>query len=82
MYGSRVHAAVIEAGSRTSGITAHFVDDELDHGPLIAQWRVPVHETDTAESLAARVLEVEHLVYPRVVEMVAALNSKNFFADY
>jgi len=82
MYGARVHAAVLAAGARSSGVTAHFVDDEFDHGPLIAQWRVPVRDGDTPESLAARVLEVEHLVYPRVVEMVAALNSRNFIADY
>src|SRR5688500_13334242 len=44
MYGSRVHAAVLEAGARTTGVTAHFVDDEFDHGPLIARWLIPVHE--------------------------------------
>ncbi len=82
MYGARVHAAVLAAGARSSGVTAHFVDDEFDHGPLIAQWRVPVRDGDTPESLAARVLEVEHLVYPRVVEMVAALNARKFIADY
>ncbi len=82
MYGSRVHVAVIASGATTTGISIHFVDDEFDHGPLIAQWRIPVRPGDTAESLAARVLEVEHLVYPRVVDMVAALNDAHFFADY
>lgn len=82
MYGARVHAAVLAAGSRTTGVTAHFVDDELDHGPVIAEWRVAVKRGDTAEALAARVLEVEHIVYPRVVDLVAALNAGRYFADF
>lgn len=82
MYGQRVHAAVLAAGVGTTGVTAHFVDDQYDHGPVIAQWRVAVADGDTAESLGARVLEVEHLLYPRVVEMVAALNDRQFFADF
>ena len=82
MYGSKVHAAVLAAGSRTTGVTVHFVDEEFDHGPIIAQWRIPVRDDDTAESLAVRVLEVEHRVYPTIVEMVASLNDKKFFADY
>jgi len=49
------------------------VDDDYDRGPIIAQWRVPVEKSDNADSLAARVLEVEHVVYPRVIEMVAIL---------
>lgn len=81
MYGAKVHAAVLAAGVRTTGVTVHFVDDEYDHGPTIVQWRIAVRDDDTAESLAARVLEVEHQVYPRTVEMVAALNNTNFFAD-
>ena len=82
MYGARVHEAVIASGARTTGVTAHFVDDEFDHGPRIAEWRIPVLEDDTAESLAARVLQVEHIVYPRVVDLVASLNDADFFADY
>lgn len=82
MYGSRVHAAVLDAGVSTTGVTVHFVDDEYDHGPVIAQWRVPVRQGDTVESLGARVLDVEHQLYPRVVEMVAALNNGQFFADF
>jgi formyltetrahydrofolate-dependent phosphoribosylglycinamide formyltransferase len=82
MYGAKVHAAVIASGTRISGVTAHFVDDELDSGPVIAQWRVPVLENDTAESLGARVLEIEHMVYPRVVDLVASLQNRNFIADY
>ena len=82
MYGARVHAAVLESGAKSTGVTVHLVDDEYDHGPVVAQWRVPVNEGDTAETLAARVLEVEHLIYPRAIEMVAALNDRKLFADF
>ncbi len=73
MYGARVHEAVIASGAKESGVTVHMVDDDYDRGPIVAQWRIPVDKSDTAESLAARVLAVEHIVYPRVVEMVALL---------
>jgi len=75
MYGARVHEAVIASGAAESGVSVHLVDDEYDRGPVVAQWRVPVEKSDTPESLAARVLAVEHLVYPRVIEMVAALQN-------
>lgn len=73
MYGARVHEAVIASGAKETGVTVHLVDDDYDGGPIVAQWRVPVEKSDTAESLAARVLNVEHIVYPRTVEMVAML---------
>ena len=82
MYGSRVHSAVLASGVTTTGVTAHFVDDEFDRGPRIAEWRVPVLPGDTVESLAARVLAVEHVMYPRVVDLVASLNERDFFADF
>lgn len=72
MYGSRVHEAVIARGTRVSGVTVHFVDEHYDEGPIIAQWPVPVLPDDSADSLAKRVLAVEHQLYPRVVEAVAA----------
>jgi len=72
MYGLRAHRAVLDAGAPISGASVHFVDESYDRGPLIAQWPVPVASDDTPESLAARVLRVEHLLYPRVVEAVAA----------
>ena len=72
MYGRRVHRAVIDAGVRVSGVTVHFVDTEYDRGRIIAQWPVPVFPGDDAGTLAARVLRVEHLVYPRVVDAVAS----------
>ena len=71
MYGSRVHRAVIQAGVRVTGVTVHFVDAVYDHGPIIAQWPVHVRSDDSTESLAARVLRVEHVLYPRVVAAVA-----------
>ena len=73
MYGARVHEAVIASGAEETGVTVHLVDDDYDRGTIIAQWRIPVDKSDSAESLAARVLNVEHVVYPRVVEMVAIL---------
>jgi phosphoribosylglycinamide formyltransferase-1 len=73
MYGARVHEAVIASGAEETGVTVHLVDNDYDQGPIVAQWRVRVDKSDTAESLAARVLNVEHVVYPRAVEMVAIL---------
>jgi phosphoribosylglycinamide formyltransferase/phosphoribosylglycinamide formyltransferase-1 len=72
MYGPRVHRAVLAAGATTSGPTVHFVDDIYDHGTVIAQWPVPVRLDDDEHTLAARVLRAEHILYPRVVQAVAA----------
>jgi phosphoribosylglycinamide formyltransferase/phosphoribosylglycinamide formyltransferase-1 len=72
MYGPRVHRAVLAAGATTSGPTVHFVDDVYDHGTVIAQWPVPVRLDDDEHTLAARVLRAEHILYPRVVQAVAA----------
>lgn len=72
MYGHHVHEAVIARGARVSGATVHFVDEVYDHGPIIAQWPVPVFAHDTTDALARRVLEVEHALYPRVVAHLAA----------
>lgn len=70
MYGMNVHRAVIESGTRLSGPTVHIVDEEYDRGSIVAQWPVPVLPADTPELLAARVLEVEHLLYPLVADHV------------
>ena len=72
MYGMRVHQAVIDARERVSGATVHFVTHEYDRGPIIAQWPVAVLPADDARSLAARVLTVEHALYPRVIAALAA----------
>ncbi len=72
MYGRRVHEAVLASGARLSGATVHVVDEQYDHGPIIAQWPVPVRAGDTPESLAARVLAVEHRLLPAAVRAVCA----------
>ncbi len=71
MYGHRVHEAVLDAGCGVSGPTVHYVDERYDTGLILAQWPVPVVAGDTADTLAARVLRVEHRLYPAVVERVA-----------
>jgi formyltetrahydrofolate-dependent phosphoribosylglycinamide formyltransferase len=71
MYGARVHRAVLGARAPLSGPSVHFVDEVYDHGPVIAQWPVPVLAGDDEHALAARVLRAEHLLYPRVVDAVA-----------
>lgn len=67
MYGRRVHEAVLASGATVSGATVHFVDERFDRGPIIAQRTVPVLPDDTADTLAQRVLAVEHELLPRVV---------------
>jgi phosphoribosylglycinamide formyltransferase-1 len=69
--GTRVHEQAIAAGVRISGCTVHYVIPGLDSGPAIAQAAVPVHADDTAETLAARVLEAEHVLYPQALRMIA-----------
>ena len=71
MYGLRVHRAVIDSGCTVTGPTVHFVEEEYDKGRVIAQWPVPVVTGDTPESLGARVLKVEHILYPATVELIA-----------
>ncbi|TFY98899.1 phosphoribosylglycinamide formyltransferase [Ramlibacter humi] len=66
--GLHTHRRAIEAGCRVAGATVHQVTAELDHGPILDQIAVPILPDDTEESLAARVLTQEHLVYPRAVE--------------
>lgn len=64
MYGIRIHREVLRTGARVTGVTVHYVDEEYDTGTILAQWPVPVREGDTPETLAARVLRVEHVLYP------------------
>ncbi|MEX0856367.1 MAG: phosphoribosylglycinamide formyltransferase [Gemmatimonadota bacterium] len=71
MYGRRVHQAVLDSGARISGATIHLVDEAYDRGRILAQWPVPVLPGDTAESLQARVCQVEHLLYPAAVDLLA-----------
>lgn len=72
MYGERVHRAVLLSGARVSGATVHYVDEEYDRGPILAQWPVPVLADDSVTTLATRVLKVEHVLYPRVIDAVAS----------
>lgn len=72
MYGQRVHEAVVAAGARVTGATVHFVDEHYDRGAIIAQWPVPVFDTDEPADVAARVLRVEHRLLPRAVHAVCA----------
>ncbi len=62
--GLHTHRRAIEAGCKVAGATVHFVTADLDHGPIIGQATVPVLPGDTEQSLAARVLEREHVLYP------------------
>lgn len=70
MWGMHVHRAVLASGARVSGPTVHLVDEEYDRGMIVAQWPVPVLPGDTAEALAARVLQVEHRLYPLAADHV------------
>jgi phosphoribosylglycinamide formyltransferase-1 len=71
MYGMRVHRAVVEAGETESGATIHYADEIYDHGQIVTQEKVPVKPDDTPEDLAARVLKVEHRLYPRALKEMA-----------
>lgn len=71
MYGLRVHEAVLAAGAGVTGVTVHLVDADYDRGPILAQERVPVLPGDTPETLQARVLQVEHRLYPEVLRRIA-----------
>ncbi|MFC1501127.1 phosphoribosylglycinamide formyltransferase [Elusimicrobiota bacterium] len=68
MYGHHVHEAVIASGDKESGVTVHWVDEEYDHGNIIVQEKVPVDPNDTPETLAKKVLKVEHKIYIEAIE--------------
>ncbi|MGH8327307.1 MAG: phosphoribosylglycinamide formyltransferase, partial [Steroidobacteraceae bacterium] len=72
MFGAAVHRAVLAAGERLSGASVHLIDGEYDSGPLIAQATVGVREADTADSLAARVQQVERALVVRVLAEIAS----------
>jgi len=75
-YGHKVHEAVLASGIKTSGCTVHFVDKEVDHGPIILQRSVPIMPNDTPDTLAARVLKEEHIAYSQAISMIAKGNFK------
>jgi len=70
-YGERVHRAVLESGTKVTGCTVHFVDDEYDHGPIVAQAAVVVEDDDTPDALARRVQEAERRLFPACIRLFA-----------
>lgn len=70
--GLHTHARVLEEGVKITGCTVHFVRPEMDTGPIVAQAAVPVLPGDTEHTLAARVLQAEHRLYPHALELVAS----------
>jgi phosphoribosylglycinamide formyltransferase 1 len=71
MYGHHVHEAVIASGAKLSGATVHLVDEEYDRGLIVLQKAVQVEERDTPEMLAAKVLRIEHEIYPLALKAFA-----------
>jgi phosphoribosylglycinamide formyltransferase-1 len=71
MFGRHVHEAVIASHDPVSGATVHIVDEEYDHGSIVLQKKVPVGPADTAESLAEKVLAIEHQLYPEAIRLFA-----------
>ncbi|MDX1512719.1 MAG: phosphoribosylglycinamide formyltransferase [Gammaproteobacteria bacterium] len=69
--GLNTHQRALDAGVKEHGVSVHFVTPSLDGGPVIIQARVPVYDEDDAESLAARVLEQEHVIYPQAIKWFA-----------
>lgn len=68
MFGHHVHKAVLKAGEKESGATVHLVDEIYDHGKILIQKKVSVSPKETPESLAAKVLEIEHRIYPEALD--------------
>ena len=67
--GMHAHRDVLDYGVKVSGCTVHFVDDQSDHGPIIIQKCVPVYDTDSEDTLGTRVLEWEHRIFPKAIEL-------------
>src|SRR5262245_49912741 len=70
-YGQRVHEAALEAGVKVSGCTVHFADNQYDHGPIILQRTVPVHDEDSPDTLSARIFAQECEAYPEAIRLFA-----------
>ena len=79
MYGNNVHASVIAAGEKESGISIHYIDDIYDNGDIIFQAKCPVLPDDSPESLTQRIHKLEHEHYPKVIEEIVR-NLKNRLA--
>lgn len=77
-YGQKVHEAVIQSDEIESGCTVHLVTEQYDEGPILAQAKVTITEEDDASVLAKRILEQEHLLYPKVIaELADKINTKS-----
>lgn len=70
MFGKAVHAAVVAAKEKDSGITIHYVDEKYDHGEIIFQTKCTIDENETAESLAQKIHNLEHQYYPKIIDSV------------
>ena len=68
--GLHAQRQALEWGAKVSGCTVHLVDEKLDHGPIIAQQTVPVHDDDTEKTLSARILKKEHEIYPEALSLM------------
>ncbi len=77
MYGSRVHESVLKSARKESGCTVHYVTEEYDEGEVIFQARCEVLPKDTAETLAERILALEHLAYPKALAIAIERNRKS-----
>jgi len=75
-YGIKVHRAVIESGDKSTGVTIHIVDNNYDTGNIIYQEKIDVMKNDSPESLAKRVLKLEHIVYPEIIKEFCAMHKK------
>jgi len=71
MYGVHVHEAVLAAGVKISGATVHIVDEKYDNGPIVMQKAVEISKEDTPETLAAKILPIEHEIYPQALAAFA-----------
>ena len=72
MYGMKVHEAVIANREKETGITIHYLNEKFDEGEITFQKSIPVEETDTAETIAQRVQELEYTWYPKIIEQLLA----------
>ena len=72
MYGRHVHAAVLRCGDHETGATVHLVDDQYDHGPVVAQVIIPIDPGDTVEAIEARVIRAEPMFYVETLQRLAA----------
>jgi len=71
MYGMRVHEAVVDHGVKVTGATIHLVDSAYDTGPIVLQEAIRIHSHETSADVSARVLEIEHRIYPQAIKLLA-----------